>query len=1126
MERKGLVMPTCLRLVAVTAALLSSAAAIAQSAPPPADPLLDGFRAPPQEARPRTWWHWLNGNITEEGLAKDLDWMAAVGLGGVQAFDANLMTPTVVQKRLPYMSPEWKHAFRGAAERAQKLNLELAIAGSPGWSETGGPWVAPADGMKKLVWSEMDVVGGKPLAGPIAAPPSVTGPFQSLPFHDPLAEFDSAVSANARGRFYADVAVLAYPVTPASEAMPVALTGASGAPSALLDDDATSVVKVTRGTPQAPGALGLRYAKPVSVRTATLFMPNALPAFGDPEYLPILEARTADGWRRVAAIPLANVPTTVSFPAVSATEFRLVLGPNTAPKRIGLGAPAPGAQMDGIFPTGAPSPTVDVAQFILSDEAKVDRFEAKAGFATVGDYYALTTAAPELAGVDPKRVVDLTARLRPDGTLDWTPPAGRWRILRLGTSLLGTTNHPASAEATGLEVDKYDGAAVRRYLTHYLDTYRDAAGDALIGGKGVRALVTDSFEAGDANWTPRMIAQFREKRGYDPTPWLPTLTGAVIGSRARSDAFLYDYRRTLAELIASEHYGTIATVAHERGLKVYGEALEDTRPALGNDIAMRAHTDVPMAAMWMFPHDGEPRPTLVGDIRGAASVAHLYGQNLVAAESMTAAFSPWAFAPADLRHVIDMELALGVNRPVIHTSVHQPVDDKQPGLSLAIFGQYFNRHESWAGMARPWIDYIARSSYLLQQGRAQTDVAYFFGEEAPLTALYAQAPLADVPVRHGFDFVDAAALTSVLRVSDGQLVAPSGARYRVLYLGGSSARMTLPTLRRIASLVEDGATVIGDAPTSSPALQDDPAAFSALVRRLWSGGAETTLGKGRVIAGRDVEAGLARIGVAPDFDYAGAATGPLMFAHRTLDDGDVYFVANRRTKPVTQDVRFRVTGRMPELWHADTGTATPVSYRTEGDHVVVPLALTGEESVFVIFRRPAATPQQSVAALVARPVASVRGPWTVRFQQGRGAPAETRFARLAPLQENATPGIRYFSGVATYSADLEAPAAAKGERRYLDLGTVGDVAEVRVNDVPVGTVWHAPYRLDVTQAVKPGRNRIEVRVANLWVNRLIGDAQPGATKVAWTSMPSYRSDAPLRTSGLIGPVTLTAESAR
>jgi hypothetical protein len=426
--------------------------------------------------------------------------------------------------------------------------------------------------------------------------------------------------------------------------------------------------------------------------------------------------------------------------------------------------------------------------------------------------------------------------------------------------------------------------------------------------------------------------------------------------------------------------------------------------------------------------------------------------------------------------------------------VHQPTDDKLPGLSLAIFGQYFNRHESWAEMARPWIDYIARSSFLLQQGTNVADVAYFHGEEAPLTALYAHAPLADVPVRHAYDFVDAAALAGTLSVDHGDLVSPAGARYRALYLGGTTQRMTLATLRRIATLVEQGATVIGAAPTGSPALGDDRAAYAALVARLW----RRTYDK--PVPNSDVQ-----------------------FAHRRLADGDVYFLVNRHDRTERIDARFRVTGKVPELWHAETGLVTPVTYRIVDGETIVPLDLSGEDAVFVVFRRdasgaPGAAPTPATAA-----IATIAGPWTVAFQAGRGAPAVAILPTLAPLDRSTVPGIRYFSGIATYSSSFTLPTAIDpGKPMTLDLGQVGDLAEVRVNGRMVGTVWHAPYRLDISAATRRGTNRIEVRVANVWANRLIGDAQPGAKPITWTAMPSYKPDAPRRPAGLIGPVTIKA----
>ena len=1096
-------------------------------APAPAessDALKAGFVTPPSSARPRVWWHWMNGNVTKDGIRKDLEWMKRVGIGGMQNFDANLVTPQIVDKRLVYMTPEWKDAFRYAASLANELDLELAIAASPGWSETGGPWVQPKDGLKKLVWSETLVQGGKRYAGKLPAPPSVSGPFQGMPMNDSLLSL-SGGEKKEPPTHYGDIAVLAFPVDYTSARLePPRISSGAGeqVDASILSDGAfDKTIQLAPGTANSPAVLVLSYDEPQTIRSATMLVPGKS-LFSEMGVVPRLES-SDDGktWRALANLPVNAVPTTVSFAPVTARMFRVVFTPAPAPayKR----EPAPGVAGDGILAAfeGAANQPIKVSELRLSSEAKVDRYESKAGFAIERDYYALSTEVDE-PGIAPSKVIDLTRYTKPDGTLDWIPPRGTWRVVRMGYSLLGTTNHPATAEATGLEVDKFDGPAVREYLQTYLGMYRDTVGTDLMGQRGVRALLTDSIEVGAANWTPRMIEQFKRLRGYDPTPWLPALTGAIIESRQASDAFLYDYRRTLADLMASEHYGTVAAVAHEHGLKVYGEALEDNRPSLGDDMTMRSHADVPMAAMWTYQPTSGPMPTYLADIKGAASVAHIYGQNLVAAESLTSMLSPWGHAPADLRRVIDLEFVTGVNRPVIHTSVHQPLDDKVPGLSLFIFGQYFNRHETWAEMARPWVDYISRNSFLLQQGRHYADVAYFYGEEAPLTGLYGQKPITDAPTRYGYDFLSADALMNQLNVEGGELVAKGGARYRVLYLGGSSPRMTLATLQQIASLAEAGATIVGVAPLSSPSRNHDQSSFDALVQKLWSGEPVTKVGQGRVLASKDVQAALASLSIGPDFAHSKSQVDTeVLFLHRRVGDGDLYFLNSRKNRSEHFEARFRVTGKAPEIWRADSGVVEPVSYRIEGSETVVPLDMEPEDSFFVVFRTRTSTSSFTVTKPEPMPGATLDGSWDVVLQPKVGNPASIKLDALGSLSDQGDPKVKYFSGVAIYKKSFALPKAARpGSPLMLDLGQVGDLAEVRVNGKLAGTVWHAPYRLDIGKALKGGDNQIEIRVANLWVNRLIGDAQPGATKVTFTPMPTYRADAPLRRSGLIGPVQL------
>jgi hypothetical protein len=1099
--------------------LLAPIVALCQQ--PGSDALQRDFLNPPASARPRVWWHWMNGNITEEGIRSDLEWMKRVGIGGLQNFDAQLMTPKVVEKRLPYMSPEWKEAFRYAARLADELGLEMAIASSPGWSETGGPWVKPEQGMKKLVWSELRVKGGAKFEGKLPKPPTVTGPFQSVPHRE---EFEMPGShAAPPPQYYADAAVVAYRVPPGASGSSPAVTSSAGAidEKLLSDGDLLKGVKMPIGADG--GWVQYEYAAPHTIYAVTLGRPAAAMFMaGAPIAFRLESSDDGRTFRTVAELPSTHVAQeTVAFAPVTARYFRLKFENGPAPESFGGFEPAPGVE-PGFFAAlagGGAKKQAEVDEFVLHSSPRVNRWEEKAGFGLVPDYYAIASPAVDAKlAVAPAEVVDLTSRMKADGSLDWTPPAGEWVVLRLGYSLTGTTNHPATAEATGLEVDKLDQQAVKAYIDTYLGSYFETLGPQLMGQHGVKALLTDSIEVGPYNWTPELPAQFKRRRGYDAVPFYPVLTGAIVGSAEQSDRFLWDFRRTLAELTAESHYGQIARSAHERGLTYYGESLEGTRVSIGDDMEMRRFADIPMAAMWTFSPAKGPRSNYVIDIRGAASVAHVYGRDLVAAESMTSAMVPWGFSPRTLKPIIDLEFALGVNRPVIHTSVHQPIE-KKPGLGLLIFGQYFNRHETWAEQAGPWITYLARNAHMLQQGKFAADVAYFYGEEAPLSGLYGEGSSLpkDVPTGYGFDFVNSDIVLNHFSFANGGIETPSGMHYRLLYLGGSSGKMTLPVLRKIRDLVNAGAVVVGDRPTGSPSLADDAAEFAAIAGELWG----KSNGTGRVIQGAGVNQALASLGVAPDFD-SGPAGHDVMFVHRRLADGDVYFLSNRTEREQNIDGVFRVSGKRPELWHADTGQTEPVSYRAESGRTKVPLQLAANESVFVVFRQAASEQAVTVPARRETPVATLSGAWNVRFAPDLGAPEQTTLAQLASWSENADPSVKYYSGTATYNKtiDISADWLKTGERLTLDLGDVRELAEVSVNGRPLGIVWHPPYKVDVTEAIRLGANTLEVKVTNLWVNRLIGDQQPGAKKYTFTVMPTYKADAPLRPSGLLGPVRL------
>ncbi len=1096
------------------------------------DALRQGFENPPESAKPRVWWHWMNGNITKEGIELDEAWMQRAGLGGFQNFDAALFTPQVVKQRLAYMTPEWKDAFKYAIKLGDQHGLEMAIAGSPGWSETGGPWVPAQEGMKKYVWSEVEVEGGRPFTGAVPHPPSNTGAFQNLPIEDVGAMLGDSFPAP---QYYADSVVIAYKAAETDvpvESLHPKITTSSGTidPALLTDGDLVKTVKL----PMAKGIgekawIQWEFEKPEAMRALTIVAGKKgpgdafLPPGGDSGQA--LEA-SDDGvsFRVVATVPKGgSTEHTISFEPVTAKYFRVTFKTMPVP-------PNPFADMG--FPSGPPPVNHEIAELVLHPGARVNRFEEKAAFNPMPDLYGLETVktTPEDA-IQKGDVVDLTSKMRPDGTLDWTPPPGRWVVLRFGYSLLGISNHPATKEATGLEVDKLNAGYVKHYMDNYLDSYKETVGADEMGKRGIRYVVTDSWEAGAQNWTDTMIAEFTKRRGYDPRPWMPVLTGRIVESSQASDQFLWDLRKTIADLTADEHYGQVEASLKERGMGHYGESHESGRAFIADGMEVKKLDDIPMSAMWtQKPGVNKPTYGYNADDRESASVAHIYGQNLAAAESMTTCdtTTAWAWSPATLKPTADQEFLNGINRFVIHESAHQPLVGKAPGVTLGPCGQWFNRNETWAEQAHVWTRYLARNSFLLQQGRFVADVVYFYGEDSNITAEFADGD-PDVPKGYNFDYINADGLIHELGVTDGRITTKSGMSYRVLALDKYSEHMSLPVLRAIHTLVEQGAVVAGKKPVGTPSLADDAAEFNKLNDELFgSGTGVQTVGKGKVYAGEDAAAALKALNVAPDFEATGAPDGQtIAFAHRRLADGDVYFVDNRGDGASSVEASFRVTGKAPELWYSEDGHVTPASFKIAEGRTTVPLKMEAWGTVFVVFRKATKETAHTVPQAAETQVAKVDGPWTVRFEAGRGAPDSVMLEKLISWTESSDKGVKYFSGTGTYTKTVEAAPGwfKKGSRLILDLGDVKNLAVVTVNGKELGTVWHAPYRVDVTEALKPGANQIQVQVINAWVNRLIGDQQPDATtKYTFATWKAYKADSPLQESGLLGPVTVVEQN--
>jgi len=1096
-----------------------------------ADPLTSGFQNPPNGARPRVWWHWMNGNITKEGITADLEWMHKAGLGGYQNFDAALQTPQVVEKRLVYMTPEWKDAFKHAILLGDQLGLEMAIAGSPGWSESGGPWVPGSEGMKKYVWSETVVHGGQPFSGTLPHPPSNSGAFQNESIHD-----QPTPGAAPIPNFYKDIVVVAYK-RPASDKsvdeLHAKITASGGTPDfAMLTDG--DLEKTTRLPIPAPGQtswIQYEFPQPQAIRAITFVMGrfDDIAAFvagmGAPDK--VLEA-SDDGqnFREVAKLNGDDAPqNTVSFPAVTAKYFRVTFK-RTPPPPIPDWAQGIDPESFGIkLP---PKPTdFEIAEMVLHAGPRVNQFEEKAAFVPVPDLYQYATPPVEAGeAVAKSDVVNLTSKMTADGKLDWLPPDGDWVVLRFGYSLLGISNHPATAEATGLEVDKMDRRYVKNYFEKYLDSYKETVGADEMGKKGIRFVINDSWEAGSQNWTDNMIDQFKKLRGYDPVPWMPVLAGVVVESAEASDRFLWDFRKTIADLIANEHYGQLEDTLHEWGMGHYGESHEGGRAFVADGMEVKKFNEVPMSAMWtQVPGMNKPTYGYNADDRESASVAHIYGQNIAAAESMTAAAAPWAWSPATLKPTADQEFLNGINRFVIHESAHQPLMGKnqKPGMTLGPFGQWFNRNETWADQAGAWVDYLARTSFLLQQGHFGADLLYFYGEDSNLTAIFDKsAP--EIPAGYGFDYINADALIHELKVDNGSITTKAGMNYKVLALDPYSKHMSLPVLKAIENLVKQGATVAGAKPMDDPSNADDRAEFDRINSELFGDGMGAhAVGSGKVYAGQTLADVFSALKLSPDFDYTRPESDAnLLFVHRKLADGDIYFIDNRNDRDETVDATFRVAGKAPELWYAETGTSKPASFKIADGRTTVPLHLEPWGTVFVVFRKSTSETSHSEPKVTESKVADVAGPWKVSFEPDRGAPPSITLDKLIDWKDSTDAGVKYFSGAGTYTRTIQAPADwfRKGSRLWLDLGDVKNLAEVTVNGKSLGVVWHAPYCVDVTSALKQGSNEISIKVINAWVNRLIGDQQSGATKYTFADVKPYKANSPLLPSGLLGPVTV------
>jgi hypothetical protein len=648
-------------------------------------------------------------------------------------------------------------------------------------------------------------------------------------------------------------------------------------------------------------------------------------------------------FRKVAEFPVAGaggrgrggaavqLPATANIPATRARFFRVV---SPGPRRITLFGVYAGARN-------------------LNWDAKA-QFTGGRGGAT-GRASAIGAAAPVVpaAGfINPNAVLDISQFMNAQGQLNWQAPAGKWIVYRIGHTSNGVQNHPAPEGGTGLEVDKLSGEAYDYHFEQYFGKLLDAL--APLAKKGMAGSLIDSYEIGLQNWTAKLPEAFLKRRGYDMKKYMPAMFGRVVESPEVTDRFLWDFRKTTADLMNDNYYGRFAADLHARSMKAYNEPYGS-----GNFDEMQAgsKTDMVLGEFW------PGRSPMVSEIKLVTSVAHIYGKNLIGAESFTGQ-TKWQNHPYMMKTFGDYAFTTGLNQLVFHRYAHQPHPDVTPGMTMGPWGWHFDRTNTWFEKASGWLKgYIARSQNMLRQGSFMGDLLYFSNENSPVHALDHEQLEPAAPAGYDWDNIDGPAIENRVTIESGRIVLPGGLSYRVLAMANSPT-ITLPLMRKIRDLVNQGMVlVVNSKPERSPGLTthaDGDAELRRLVAEVWgnlngTSVTERTFGKGRVFWSPSMRAVLDKIGVKPDFEFtAKAADAPINYIHRKVGDADIYFVASRRREVEDLVCTFRSSGRQPEFWDAVTGEITKVAAFEEVDgRTRVPLRLERAGSMFVVFRSPA-----------------------------------------------------------------------------------------------------------------------------------------------------------------------------
>jgi len=995
------------------------------------------------------------------------------------------------------------HALR----EAQRLDLKMGMLIQSGWN-LGGPNVTPEFAAKQLAWSETRIEG-----------PGACDAKLPVPKH--------------RSNCYTDIAVLAIPEKAIEKLFTLKSSSQRDefpAERAVDGDSGTFWVSSGRAPGEGPAAgrpewLQLTFEEQVVVAILRI---EGRKGYGPKKCRMICP----DSGKESKLFSLKDGFNEVKFDPLEGKTFRVVFEESYDPQFPASPRNVQLCRLVALNKEGHPM-SGGVSAQPISD------LHFKASLKRVGrsapDTRFLLKSQPDQpndAPVSPEEILNISGHMNADGTLQWQIPAGRWTILRFGYTIASSHVATSSGDWKGLVIDYLSKEAFDRYWFEVVDPLLKMAGP--LAGTVLTHLETDSWEVDGTNWSPDFASEFKKYRGHDPIPYLPVFSGRIVGDHKSSNAFLADFRKTLGDCMAENHYKVYAGCAARYNMGIMPES---AGPHAGpfDGIKNYQYSDIVMSEFWVpSPHRPAPRDRFF--VKQASSAAHIYGKKYVGAEGFTSVGPHWDDVLwKSQKPSMDHEYCSGLNMVFFHTFTCSPKEMGLPGQEY-FAGTHVNPQVTWWNHSDAFMNYISRTQYLLQQGRFIADVLYYYGDHVPNIFPFKESDPAGALPGYDYDVTNEDVLLQ-LKVVDGRIVVPGGVHYRMLMLPDHKV-LSLAALEKVEEILRQGGTVLGAKAERLVSLVGGEAAqrrFGALSDQLWTSApaesGERKIGPGRLIWGRSARQVLQADGVAPDFEILHAAQEAVFdYIHYTVNGADLYFLSNQSEQTASVEAVFRVSGKQPELWDPVTGRIrTAQAFRQSAGRTVVPLEFDPCGSWLVVFRDAIPSDRSGPASAnfpELKTVKELSGPWQLSFDPAWGGPASIQFEALTDWTRHSHPRIQNYSGEAVYRKSFDLPVHSQGRSYWLILNSVEDigVAAVRLNGNDFGTLWTKPFRTDITDALTAGENRLEITVVNSWRNRLVGDrGKPQDQRYTKTNI-KIQDKWTLLTSGLIGPVVIQTEA--